>query len=100
MFSWHRGQSRFSPDAASLRLGSAPQCEQNFSPTNIIPKHDGQATVAKRALQYSQCVAPVEAEAPQDGHFSVSAGINLDLQYLKLFCSKNNCGGVITPLKL
>src|SRR5258708_2100337 len=74
---WHRGQSRCSPGWASVRSARAPQCEQNFSPTNIIPKHAGHATVAKRALQYSQCVAPVETEAPQEGHFSVSAGMRL-----------------------
>ena len=37
--------------AVSTRSALAPQCEQNFSPANIIPKHDGQATVASRAPQ-------------------------------------------------
>jgi hypothetical protein len=53
----------------------APQCEQNFSPANINPKHDGQATVASRAPQCSHRAASVEAAAPHIGQFSVSAGM-------------------------
>jgi hypothetical protein len=44
---------------------------------NIIPKHDGQATVARRAPQCSQLVASVAAAAPHIGHFKVSTGIRL-----------------------
>jgi len=98
MSAWHRGQGRFSPDSASFRSGRAPQCEQNFSPTNIIPKHDGHATVAKRAWQYPQCVSPVEAEAPQEGHFSVSAGMTvLPASLYVFFFRRENKGARRVP---
>jgi hypothetical protein len=42
---------------------------------NIIAKHDGQATVASRDLQYWQAGASVELAAPQFGQFRVSACI-------------------------
>jgi hypothetical protein len=58
----------------SVRAALAPQCEQNFSPMNIMPKQDGQATVARRAPQCSQRVAALEAAAPHMGQLSVSAG--------------------------
>jgi hypothetical protein len=35
----------------SVLAALAPQCEQNFAPTNIIPKQEGHATVANRAAQ-------------------------------------------------
>jgi hypothetical protein len=53
----------------------APQCEQNFSPANIVPKHDGQVTVARIALQKSHRVAADETAAPQEGHRNVSTGM-------------------------
>src|SRR5207247_1805983 len=62
--------------AASVRSALAPQCEQNFAPTNIIPKHEGHATVASRAPQCSHWVASVEAGAPHIGQLSVSACIS------------------------
>jgi len=40
-----------------------------------MPKHEGHATVASRAPQWSQRVAPVEADAPHIGQFNVSAGM-------------------------
>jgi hypothetical protein len=42
---------------------------------NIIPKHDGQAMVARRAPQCSHRGASVAADAPHMGQFSVSAGM-------------------------
>src|SRR5258706_9857863 len=70
-----RGQSSGGAPGISVRAAWAPQCEQNFEPTNIMPKQEGQATVARRAPQWSQRVASVEAEAPHIGHLSVSASI-------------------------
>ena len=51
----------------------APQCEQNFAPSKIIPKHEGHATVASRAPQCSHEVASEAAGAPHIGQFNVSA---------------------------
>ena len=65
----------FSAPGASLRLPFAPQCEQNFAPANITPKHDGQVTVARVVLQKSQRVAADETAAPHEGQRSVSAGM-------------------------
>jgi hypothetical protein len=45
----------------------APQCGQNRLPTNIIPKHFGQAIVASRVPQYRQDVSSLEIAAPQVG---------------------------------
>jgi hypothetical protein len=39
---------------------------------NIIPKHSGQATVARRALQNRHCGASVETAAPHIGQFNDS----------------------------
>lgn|GEM_PF-3362108 len=52
-----------------------PQCEQNFAPRKIIPKQEGQATVARRELQCSQRVASEEAAAPQLGQFNDCAAM-------------------------
>jgi hypothetical protein len=54
----------------TFRSAFAPQWEQNFAPTNIIPKHAGQATVASREWQCAQRVASVAAAAPQLGQLS------------------------------
>jgi hypothetical protein len=40
-----------------------------------MPKQEGQATVARRAPQCSQCVASLVAAAPHIGQFKVSAGM-------------------------
>jgi len=69
----HRGQFSGVASTPADRAAAAPQCEQNFAPRNIIPKHDGQETVARRAPQWSHLVASVEAEAPHIGQLSVSA---------------------------
>jgi hypothetical protein len=61
--------------ATSVRATLAPQWEQNFAPTNIIPKQDGQATVASLAPQCSQQGESEAAAAPHIGQLSVSAGI-------------------------
>ncbi len=44
-------------------------------PMNIMPKHDAQATVARRELQNWHVGASVELAAPQFGQFRVSASI-------------------------
>jgi hypothetical protein len=41
-----RGHFRTDKGAALLSAGAAPQCGQYLLPINIIPKHEGQATVA------------------------------------------------------
>lgn len=41
-----------------------------------MPKQDGQATVARRAPQWSHCVDCGEAGEPHIGQLSVSASIN------------------------
>jgi len=46
-----------------------------LAPWKIIPKDDGQATVASRELQCAQRVASVEVAAPQLGQLSVCAAI-------------------------
>jgi hypothetical protein len=52
-----------------------PQCEQNFAPRKIIPKHEGHATVASRELQCSQRVASEVVAAPQLGQFKACAAM-------------------------
>jgi hypothetical protein len=42
---------------------------------NIMPKHEGQAMVARRELQNWHNTASVEVAAPQFGQLSVSASI-------------------------
>jgi hypothetical protein len=42
---------------------------------NTLPKHEGQATVAKRELQNWHCDASLELAAPQFGQLRVSACI-------------------------
>src|SRR5271170_1253857 len=59
-----RGQSSGASAASSVQSAFAPQWEQNFEPTNIIPKHEGQATVASRAPQCSHRGESGEAAAP------------------------------------
>ena len=72
-----RGQRQCESGSTSVRSAFAPQCEQNFAPTNIIPKQAGQDTAASRAPQWSQWEESVEAEAPHIGQLRVSAGIIL-----------------------
>src|SRR3569833_4642505 len=66
----HFGQSRAAP-VASVRWATAPQCEQNFSPINIMPNHDGQATVARRVSQKAHFDESLETAAPQFGQCKV-----------------------------
>jgi len=75
MFERQRGQGIGASAVTSARAAGAPQCEQNFAPTNIIPKHEGQEIVASRAPQCSHFVASVEAEAPHIGQLSVWASM-------------------------
>jgi len=53
----------------------APQWGQNCWPENIMPKQEGQDTVARRAPQCAQQVASVAAAAPHIGQFKVAASI-------------------------
>jgi hypothetical protein len=69
-----RGQER-EETVLSARSALAPQCEQNFAPIKIVPKQEGQATVASGVPQWSQRVVSVEAGAPHIGHLSVSVGM-------------------------
>src|SRR5579872_2882406 len=61
--------------APSVRSTLAPQCEQNLAPSKIIPKQEGQATVASRAPQCAHEVASEAAGAPHIGQFNVSASM-------------------------
>ena len=58
---------------AAICAAAAPQRGQCLLPMNIMPKHDGQATVASRELQYWHCVESEETAAPQLKQFRVSA---------------------------
>jgi hypothetical protein len=55
---------------------------------NIIPKQDGQATVARRAPQCSHREASVAAAAPHIGQLKVSAGIK-NFRHLNTFPNAN-----------
>src|SRR5690348_13799651 len=72
ILTWQRGQSSFVSIAGSVAGTAAPQCEQNFAPAKIVPKHEGHVTVASRAPQWSHCVASAETGAPHIGQFIVS----------------------------
>jgi len=64
---------------ASLTSGTvaaAPQRGQCLLPMNIIAKHEGQATVARREPQNWQSGISVDIAAPQFGQLSVSARID------------------------
>jgi hypothetical protein len=61
--------------AAEGCTAAAPQCGQCRLPMNIIPKQDGQETVASFDSQYWQSGAFEEMAAPQFGQFRVSAFI-------------------------
>jgi hypothetical protein len=68
-----RGQWLASVPVITCRSDLAPQCEQCLLPRNIMPKHEGQATVARRDLQNSHDVELAGAAAPQLGQLSDSA---------------------------
>jgi hypothetical protein len=72
MFTRHLGQRSILSVATSSRAIAAPQWEQNFAPTNTIPKQDGHATVANRAPQCPQEVASEATGAPHEGQFMAS----------------------------
>src|SRR4029079_4358591 len=76
---WQRGHFRSFASATSGTAAAAPQRWQCLLPTNIIAKHDGQATVARRELQNWHNGASVELAAPQLGQCRVSACILLIL---------------------
>jgi len=65
--------------SAALVVGTtaaAPQRGQCLLPTKIMPKHEGQATVASREPQKRHSGSSVAVAAPQFGQLSVSACIN------------------------
>jgi len=70
-------RGHFSTDncAAVGWMGAAPQCGQYLLPMNIMPKHEGQATVASFDSQYWHCGESDEIAAPQLGQLSVCACI-------------------------
>ena len=63
-------------------------------PMNIMPKHEGQATVASREPQYWHSGASVDVAAPHIGQLSVSAcilgilagGLKLDYKTMPVRC--------------
>jgi hypothetical protein len=67
---------------------------------NIMPKHEGQATVASREPQYRQSAASVDVAAPHIGQLSVSAcicgilagGLTLDYGLTPVRCWPRNHG--------
>jgi hypothetical protein len=70
----------------SVQSTFAPQCEQNFAPLKIMPKHDGHPTVASRAPQCSHNgESKLATGAPHIGQFSVSADVNRVLLFESLF---------------
>jgi hypothetical protein len=71
----HRGHFNGVSSAASARAAAVPQCGQCLLPLNIMPKHDGQATVARRDSQKTQIEASEELAAPQLGQLSVLASM-------------------------
>jgi hypothetical protein len=71
-----RGQLRFTASSASsARAAFAPHRGQCLLPKNIMPKHDGQETVASRALQNKHCAASLETAAPHIGQLRDSGFI-------------------------
>src|SRR2546429_3644334 len=72
-----RGHFKMESWAAVFCAAVAPQCGQCLLPRNIIPKHDGQATVASFDSQYWHCGESLEIAAPQFGQLRVCASISL-----------------------
>ncbi|MEI2722676.1 MAG: hypothetical protein V9H26_03770 [Verrucomicrobiota bacterium] len=95
MFTRQRGQGQTALARVSTRCTTIPQCEQNFAPRKIIPKHDGHATVASRELQCSHRVASEEAAAPQLGQFNDWAAMGEILDAAS-YSASSECGKPIT----
>ncbi len=73
---WQRGHLRSFASLTSGTVAAAPQHGQCLLPMNIIAKHEGQATVARREPQNWQRGVSVDEAAPQFGQLSVSARID------------------------
>src|SRR6185369_4237389 len=73
-----RGQCFPSAETSASRVAAAPHRGQCLLPTNIIAKHDGQATVARIASQYWHCGLSVDVAAPHIGQLIVPASIDPD----------------------
>jgi hypothetical protein len=72
----HPGQLSGGASSLTARAARVPQCGQKSIPANIVPKHDGQATVVRIEPQYSQLDAlRLGAGAPQVGQLK-EAGIS------------------------
>src|SRR5512133_481709 len=70
----HPGQRSEAPFSSTARAALAPQLGQNSMPANIVPKHDGHATVVSVEPQYSQRVASAPcAGAPHVGQLREEA---------------------------
>jgi hypothetical protein len=67
MLSLHPGQVTGAAAPWTFRARPVPQLEQNAAPSNISAKHEGQLTVARRALQYGHRRASGSTAAPQLG---------------------------------
>ena len=68
-----RGHFNFDRFASVACAAAAPQCGQCLLPMNIMPKQDGQATVASFDSQNWHFGASLEIAAPQFGQFRFSA---------------------------
>jgi len=69
----HPGHVTASAPASADRDRAVPQDGQNAAESNISAKHDGQLTVASRAVQYGQRRASGSTAAPQFGQCSDEA---------------------------
>src|SRR2546423_10106943 len=69
-----RGHLRIDSSAKVASI-AAPQCGQCLLPMNIMPKHEGHATVASFDSQYWHCGASDDMAAPQLGQFRLCAFI-------------------------
>src|SRR5437879_361545 len=81
MFIWQRGHFADADSMSSARAAAAPQCGQCLLPRNIIPKHEGHATVASREPQKTQVEASDELAAPQFGQLSVWASMVSSVEF-------------------
>ena len=80
MRSLQPGQITAAAAGSAVRARSAPQLGQNFAPSNIRAKQDGQLTVASRALQYGHRRASGSTAAPQFGQCSDEASAAIALR--------------------
>jgi hypothetical protein len=87
-----RGQGR-GVSLSTVRSTFAPQCWQNFEPRNIMPKQEGQATVASRAPQCPHAGESLVAGAPHIGQLRVDASMVGHAIPIKASACKPQTGG-------